>query len=89
GNVRELSHLISRAALKAHAGSQERGGILTLESDQLGLPLDTLPLPTDEPAVLAPSLREATDAFQRQTIALTLEQHGQNWTLAAAALGLD
>ncbi|GAC1035714.1 nitric oxide reductase transcriptional regulator NorR [Pseudomonas sp. No.117] len=89
GNVRELSHLISRAALKAHAGSQERGGILTLDSDQLGLPLDTLPLPTDEPAVLAPSLREATDAFQRQTIALTLEQHGQNWTLAAAALGLD
>ena len=89
GNVRELSHLISRAALKAHAGSEERGGILTLDSDQLGLPLGTAPLPEEDTALPPTSLREATDAFQRQTITLALEQHGQNWTLAAAALGLD
>ncbi|WP_454252277.1 nitric oxide reductase transcriptional regulator NorR [Pseudomonas sp. Marseille-Q7302] len=89
GNVRELSHLISRAALKAHAGSAERGGILTLDGEQLGLPLDAAPLPSDDPVVPATSLRDATDAFQRQTITLALEQHGQNWTLAAAALGLD
>ncbi|MBB2897599.1 nitric oxide reductase transcriptional regulator NorR [Pseudomonas sp. AS2.8] len=89
GNVRELSHLISRAALKAHASSEERGGILTLDSDQLGLPLGTLPLPEEDPALPTASLREATDAFQRQTINLALEQHGQNWTLAAAALDLD
>jgi len=89
GNVRELSHLISRAALKAHAGSEERGGILTLDSDQLGLPLGSTALPDEDPALPAASLREATEAFQRQTITLALEQHGQNWTLAAAALGLD
>ncbi|MBH3329078.1 nitric oxide reductase transcriptional regulator NorR [Pseudomonas oryzihabitans] len=89
GNVRELSHLISRAALKAHAGSEERGGILTLDSDQLGLPLGPAPLPEEDTALPSASLREATDAFQRQTITLALEQHGQNWTLAAAALGLD
>ena len=89
GNVRELSHLISRAALKAHAGSEERGGILTLDSDQLGLPLGTAPLPEEDTALPPTSLREATDAFQRQTITLALEQHGQNWTLAAAALDLD
>ena len=89
GNVRELSHLISRAALKAHAGSEERGGILTLDSDQLGLPLGTAPLPEEDTALPPTSLREATDAFQRQTITLALEQYGQNWTLAAAALDLD
>jgi len=89
GNVRELSHLISRAALKAHAGSEERGGILTLDSDQLGLPLGTASLPEEDAALPPTSLREATDAFQRQTITLALEQHGQNWTLAAAALDLD
>ena len=89
GNVRELSHLISRAALKAHAGSEERGGILTLDSDQLGLPLGPAPLPEEDTALPPTSLREATDAFQRQTITLALEQHGQNWTLAAAALDLD
>jgi anaerobic nitric oxide reductase transcription regulator len=89
GNVRELSHLISRAALKAHAGSEERGGILALDSDQLGLPLGSTALPDEDPALPAASLREATEAFQRQTITLALEQHGQNWTLAAAALGLD
>ncbi|MFC8751248.1 nitric oxide reductase transcriptional regulator NorR [Pseudomonas oryzihabitans] len=89
GNVRELSHLISRAALKAHAGSEERGGILTLDSDQLGLPLGTAPLPEEDTALPPTSLREATDAFQRQTITLALERHGQNWTLAAAALDLD
>ncbi|AXA64546.1 nitric oxide reductase transcriptional regulator NorR [Pseudomonas oryzihabitans] len=89
GNVRELSHLISRAALKAHAGSEERGGILTLDSDQLGLPLVSTALPDEDPALPAASLREATEAFQRQTITLALEQHGQNWTLAAAALDLD
>ncbi|WP_312373988.1 nitric oxide reductase transcriptional regulator NorR [Pseudomonas oryzihabitans] len=89
GNVRELSHLISRAALKAHAGSEERGGILTLDSDQLDLPLGTASLPEEDTALPPTSLREATDAFQRQTITLALEQHGQNWTLAAAALDLD
>lgn len=89
GNVRELSHLISRAALKAHAGSEERGGILTLDSDQLGLPPGTAPVPEEDTALPPTSLREATDAFQRQTITLALEQHGQNWTLAAAALDLD
>ncbi|KTS79789.1 transcriptional regulator [Pseudomonas oryzihabitans] len=89
GNVRELSHLISRAALKAHANSGERGGILTLDVDQLGLPLASELLPSLEEPVTAPSLREATDAFQRQAITLALEQHGQSWTLAAASLGLD
>jgi len=89
GNVRELSHLISRAALKANAESPALGGILTLDSAQLGLPLDATPLPSADPTAPVSSLREATDAFQRQAISLALEQHGQNWTLTAAALGLD
>ena len=89
GNVRELSHLISRAALKAHANSGERGGILTLDVEQLGLPLASELLPSLEEPVTAPTLRDATDAFQRQAITLALEQHGQSWTLAAASLGLD
>ncbi|MDT3719597.1 nitric oxide reductase transcriptional regulator NorR [Pseudomonas oryzihabitans] len=89
GNVRELSHLISRAALKANAETSEVGGILTLDNDQLGLPVAAAALPVADEQDSGTTLRDATDAFQRQTITLALEQHQQNWTLTAAALGLD
>ena len=96
GNIRELEHVISRAALKAISRGADRRDIITLEAALLDL--DTLPaagtapaqpvqMSGDIPASLP--LRQQVELLQRRAIDLALRQHGHNQAAAARALGLD
>ncbi|MBS0507189.1 MAG: sigma 54-interacting transcriptional regulator, partial [Proteobacteria bacterium] len=101
GNIRELEHVISRAALKALSRGVDRNAIITLEAGLLDLDaLDTPLQPTGSAANAAPSpaappptpagtLREAVDACQRQAIDAALTRHDNNWAQAARALDVD
>ncbi len=102
GNIRELEHVVSRAALKALSRGASRNDIVTLEPalldlDALQAPA-TLPAPQQGPAPMdaappaasAPTtLREAVDACQRQSIQAALARHGGSWAGAARQLDLD
>ena len=101
GNIRELEHVISRAALKTLSRGASRHAIVTLEPEVLDLdalqgagtlptaaaPLSPTALPEAAPA--ARTLREAIDTCQRQSIQSALEQHRGHWANAARQLGLD
>ena len=99
GNIRELEHVISRAALKALSRGADRNAIVTLEAGLLDLDaLDAPPVanastpapptPAAAPATTA-TLRDAIDACQRQAITTALDSHQGNWAQAARALDLD
>lgn len=97
GNVRELEHLIGRSALKALGNCRERPRILSLDAQDLDLPL------ANERAAISPALvcealpapaphgdlRLSTEHYQRQLIETCLERHQHNWAAAARELGLD
>ncbi len=99
GNIRELEHVISRAALKALSRGVNRNDIVTLEAALLDLDASATPLapaPAEAqnsaapvPAATEGPLREAVDACQRQCIADALARHGGNWAQAARALEVD
>ena len=103
GNIRELEHVISRAALKALSHGADRNAIVTLEAPLLDLdalgPSAPAPLapstpaasqtPPTEPATLPSTLRAAVDACQRQCIQAALARHGGNWAGAARELDID
>ncbi|MCO5977826.1 nitric oxide reductase transcriptional regulator NorR [Ideonella oryzae] len=99
GNVRELEHVISRAALRAVAEQGRTARWVGIEPRHLGdlptlagLPLSPAPLAgpawADE-AAAGPSLREATDAFQRQWLQALLARHGGVAAAAAREAGMD
>jgi len=99
GNVRELEHVISRAALKAKA-RQKLSTVIVISIDDLGALVSennhnadntVTPevMPSMPPAQLDCSLRDATDAFQRQLIIAALEQEHSNWAAAARRLNTD
>ncbi|MDO6765408.1 nitric oxide reductase transcriptional regulator NorR [Agarivorans sp. 1_MG-2023] len=94
GNVRELEHLISRAALKARS-RQQRQEIVRISIDDCG-ELAPSEYVAAEPIAVSHaitsqglSLREATDNYQRDIIANTLEKHGGSWAAAARELSTD
>lgn len=89
GNVRELEHAIHRAVVLARA--TQAGNDIALEPQhfQLAGEAPVLPSVSPHPAAEAVSLREATEAFQREAIASALAANGRNWAGAARALGLD
>ncbi|WP_154116742.1 nitric oxide reductase transcriptional regulator NorR [Vibrio cincinnatiensis] len=97
GNVREMEHVINRAALKARA-KQTAQPVITVTSEDIG-PLDeALPettssvLPTKSPSSLLHSeqgLREATDDFQRRLISEALIMTEFNWAKAGRLLQVD
>lgn len=91
--MRELEHLIGRAALKALAGCSERPRILSIDSTHLDLPSSQ---PTAAPATQRTAephsqlpLRDAIDAYQKQLISQALERHQHKWAPAARELGID
>lgn len=92
GNIRELEHLISRAALRASAGRSDKH-IADITADLFDLPqrLPSAPHTQSRPLPEASSLplRQACDAFQRDYIEATLAEHAGNWAAAARALGTD
>jgi len=95
GNIRELEHVISRAALKTLSRGAGRNDIVTLEAALLDLDAHANaappapPTPEAAPPAAEGPLRDAVDACQRQCIQAALAQHGGNWAQAARALDVD
>ena len=103
GNIRELEHVVSRAALKALSRGVNRADIVTLEPALLDLDADAAsvahaPLDAGAPAVATTPptpttaegpLRDAVDACQRLAIKQALARHQGNWAQAARALEVD
>jgi len=99
GNVRELENVISRGVLRATAKGAP-GDTIVLWPEQLGEEFRegsaatwnaNLPSSSMSPrGVEAPtaSLRESTEAFQRDRIQAALARHEGVWARAAAGLGM-
>lgn len=102
GNVRELEHVISRAALRALSRAQSRNDIVTIEPELLALEVPATASPEDPGRVTGGqevithvqanasfSLRQGTEAFQREQIRQRLQQFKGNWARTARSLGID
>jgi anaerobic nitric oxide reductase transcription regulator len=99
GNIRELEHLLSRAALKSAAQENRQAPFITISMAYLDIvpkPLEQLNYPHTKIATISaitPTLsvdfKNSVDDFQRQLIEQHLtEQHG-NMAATARILGLD
>lgn len=95
GNIRELEHVISRAALRAVSHGALRTDIVTLEPIHLDLDIGMLPreestgtvVPAD---LLQPiPLKMALDSYQRHLIRQMLDMCQGNWAEVARRLELD
>ena len=94
GNIRELEHLLSRAALKAVAinGHQQRVVTISCQHLDLGFPQEIQPLMTliETPTVeINTDLKSQVDAFKKQVIVQALEKNHYNKSKTAEHLGLD
>lgn len=95
GNVRELEHTLERAALKASASEHKSRKIITIESPHIDFnqsapqQRESGPSGLDLPSYRDISLKDATDHFQRELISRLFEEHGNNWTSVAKAIGVD
>ena len=99
GNVRELEHVLSRAALRAVNERGRDARWIAVEPRHIALQPSLVPAAPAVPAVplVMPTaddaaemgLREATDAFQRQWIATSLARHGGHISRAARDAGMD
>ncbi len=99
GNIRELEHVISRAALRAVGRGARHSDIVTLEPELLGLDIQIRLLDVDSAnavnhpaitnAVGIPSMKSALDHCQRQMIHVALERSSDNWAEAARILDID
>ncbi len=95
GNIRELEHLISRAALKAVTAQGHQSRIVTISLANLDISTTDLPqeseLPKDKPASVKTKmdLKEAVEQFQRDLISQQLAAHNNNLAATAQDLGLD
>ncbi|MNJ70819.1 Nitric oxide reductase transcription regulator NorR2 [compost metagenome] len=94
--MRELEHVISRAALKQLSRGGSRSLIITLEPEVLDLDTSVpaaanteLPEQGHVSGMPPPSLSEAVDACQRRTIIQALELSENNWASAARLLQVD
>jgi anaerobic nitric oxide reductase transcription regulator len=91
GNVRELENILSRAVLKATAGTP-RGATVLIEPSHLGPEFRSVAsdatLPSPPPSTMSRALREATADFQRATIRRALAATDGNWAAAARTLGM-
>ncbi|MCW7536878.1 nitric oxide reductase transcriptional regulator NorR [Aquabacterium sp. A7-Y] len=96
GNVREVEHVIARAALRAVAEQGRTVRWVSIEPRHLGLSEPTTAAApeavTGRPVAAATSgktLREATEAFQRQWIETALMRHGGSLAGVAREAGMD
>ena len=96
GNIRELEHLLSRAALKSAIPENRQAGVITISLAYLDIVQEQLNDPqvssvTDSSTARATPInfKNAVDEFQRQLIRQQLAaQHG-NIAATARLLGLD
>jgi anaerobic nitric oxide reductase transcription regulator len=99
GNVRELEHTINRALLKARYHSDETQRITTIEAEHLDISVQVAAIPqvqlpttighTAQASLKQATLKEATEAFQRNLIEVTLEETEGNLAQAANILSID
>ena len=98
GNIRELEHVISRAALRAVSQGALRTNIVTLEPRHLDLDIviaqehSVLSANADEMSTIqenSSAMKEAVEQFQRQLIRRTLTSSNNNWAEVARKLELD
>lgn len=95
GNIRELEHVISRAALKAISRGADRRDIITLEASLLDLDTVAADNAGAVATVSAPAannnlpLKMQIEMLQRRAIEQALQQHDYNQAAAARALALD
>ena len=86
GMFGELEHAIHRAVVLARA--TRSGDEVILEAQHFAFPEVTLPPPEVAAVpVVKQNLREATEAFQRETIRQALAQNHHNWAACARMLG--
>ena len=95
GNIRELEHLLSRAALKAVAASERHDKLITISCQHLDVAVAawSAPLPLDEVQSFTVAehtdLKTQVDAFQKHLIIQKLDEYNHNISKTAEALGLD
>ena len=94
GNIRELEHLLSRAALRAASQENRPTGIVTLSSAYLELAPELSErslssVSVESASISAMDFKSAVDDFQRQLILKQLEKERGNMAAAARALGFD
>ena len=96
GNIHELEHVISRAAIKLLSLTNDRNQIFTIKDKDLNLSQITRPLlpnitrPTlPEQASEWPSLRQTVETVERQLIRDALNATQNNWAHAARLLDMD
>ena len=97
GNIRELEHVISRAAIKALSRGAGHADIVTLVPELLDLdaPARSRPesLPMPPMLVVAegelPGWERAVQSFQRQYLRQVLQHCAGNWAATARQLGMD
>ncbi|MDP3877342.1 MAG: nitric oxide reductase transcriptional regulator NorR [Methylobacter sp.] len=96
GNIRELEHLLSRAALKSATRTNRQADFITISLAYLDIVAEPLPTPDINRATAllaeptAPiDFKQAVDEFQRQLIRQQLAAQQGNMAATARALGLD
>jgi len=95
GNIRELEHVLSRAALKARSQQTTSNGFITLEVAHLDLNVKShstsSSLPMSEPLVDGEiiKLKDMMDLQQKRYIETVLNQFNGNKAQTAKALGVD
>ncbi len=95
GNIRELEHLLSRAALKAVSTTESPKNIVTIRCQHLDITINTesLSLAVDESKVVViptqKNLKMQIDEFQRQLITQKLAKYKGNKAKTALDLGLN
>ncbi|MGZ5013186.1 MAG: sigma 54-interacting transcriptional regulator, partial [Methylobacter sp.] len=96
GNIRELEHLLSRAALKSATPTNRQADFITISLAYLDIvpkPLIDAPIKTvadTSKALSAPiNFKNAVDDFQRQLIQQQLAAQQGNMAATARMLGLD
>jgi anaerobic nitric oxide reductase transcription regulator len=91
GNVRELENVLSRAVLKATAGTTREAVIVGRELLDLSRAVGEDPpaaAASPPPGGLDQPLRAQVQEFQRRVIESAVQNHGGNWAAAARELGM-
>jgi anaerobic nitric oxide reductase transcription regulator len=95
GNIRELEHVIGRAALKAVSRGARRTDLVTLEADWLDLDPQQTESAMSQTAQAAQTtdprvpMNDIIQNTQRQAIHQALQATGNNWAQAARLLRMD
>ena len=95
GNIRELEHLLSRAALKSATQENRQADFITLSLAYLDImpnqpkPMSDIPFNTVTEQAAPIDFKSAVDEFQRQLIQQQLAKQQGNMAATARMLGLD